>query len=98
MYAAQVGDNEEHPMTISEFGTPARPTSECAGAGDDSMLGSHSPRHVDGGGGGGDDGNQHELNNNDPSVLADRLVRGHGARFSTEFYTRGCHWFPRLLA
>jgi hypothetical protein len=22
----------------------------------------------------------------------------HGARFSTEIYTRGCHWFPRLLA
>jgi hypothetical protein len=24
--------------------------------------------------------------------------RVHGARFSTEMYTRGCHWFPRLLA
>jgi valyl-tRNA synthetase len=22
----------------------------------------------------------------------------HGARFSIEIYTRGCHWFPRLLA
>jgi hypothetical protein len=22
----------------------------------------------------------------------------YGARFSTEFFTRGCHWFPRLLA
>jgi hypothetical protein len=22
----------------------------------------------------------------------------HGARFSAEIYTRGCHWFPRLLA
>jgi ATP-dependent RNA helicase DHX36 len=22
----------------------------------------------------------------------------HGARFSTGIYTRGCHWFPRLLA
>ena len=22
----------------------------------------------------------------------------HGARFSTGFYTRGCHWFPRRLA
>ena len=22
----------------------------------------------------------------------------HGARFPTEIYTRGCHWFPRLLA
>jgi hypothetical protein len=21
----------------------------------------------------------------------------HGARFSAEIYTRGCHWFPRLL-
>jgi hypothetical protein len=21
----------------------------------------------------------------------------YGARFSTEVYTRGCHWFPRLL-
>jgi hypothetical protein len=21
----------------------------------------------------------------------------HGARFSTDIYTRGCHWFPRLL-
>jgi hypothetical protein len=24
--------------------------------------------------------------------------RGHGARFSTEIHTRGCKWFPRLLA
>jgi hypothetical protein len=24
--------------------------------------------------------------------------RVHGARFSTEIYTRGCHWFPRLFA
>jgi acyl-CoA reductase-like NAD-dependent aldehyde dehydrogenase len=23
---------------------------------------------------------------------------GYGARFSTEIYTRGCHWFSRLLA
>ena len=23
---------------------------------------------------------------------------GYGARFSTEVYTRGCHWFPRLCA
>jgi hypothetical protein len=22
----------------------------------------------------------------------------YGALFSTEIYTRGCHWFPRLLA
>jgi hypothetical protein len=22
----------------------------------------------------------------------------HGARFSTEIYTRGCHWFPRLCS
>jgi hypothetical protein len=21
----------------------------------------------------------------------------YGARFSTEIYTRGCHWFPRLF-
>jgi hypothetical protein len=26
------------------------------------------------------------------------LLVAHGARFSTEIYTRGCHWFPRLLA
>jgi hypothetical protein len=25
-------------------------------------------------------------------------IYGYGARFSTEIYTRGCHWFPRLLA
>jgi hypothetical protein len=25
-------------------------------------------------------------------------TRGYGARFPTEIYTRGCHWFPRLLA
>jgi hypothetical protein len=24
--------------------------------------------------------------------------RWHGARFSTEIYTRGCHWFPRLCS
>jgi hypothetical protein len=22
----------------------------------------------------------------------------HGARFSTEIYTRGCHWIPRMIA
>ena len=26
------------------------------------------------------------------------LGLGYGACFSTENYTRGCHWFPRLLA
>jgi hypothetical protein len=29
----------------------------------------------------------------DPSAF----LLGHGARFSTEIYTRACHWFPRLL-
>jgi hypothetical protein len=24
--------------------------------------------------------------------------RGHGARFSAEIYTRGCHWIPRMFA
>jgi hypothetical protein len=25
-------------------------------------------------------------------------ITGYGARFSTEVYTRGCHWFPRMFA
>jgi hypothetical protein len=28
----------------------------------------------------------------------DRMQLLHGARFSAEIYTRGCHWIPRLLA
>jgi hypothetical protein len=33
----------------------------------------------------------------DWSLLTEAL-RAHGARFSTEIYTQGCHWFPHLLA
>jgi hypothetical protein len=32
----------------------------------------------------------------DPNLGADCI--GHGARFPTEIYTRGCHWSPRQLA
>jgi large subunit ribosomal protein L20 len=27
-----------------------------------------------------------------------KALATHGARFSTEIYTRGCHWIPRLFA
>jgi acid ceramidase len=26
------------------------------------------------------------------------FIGAHGARFSTEIYTRGCHWIPRMFA
>jgi hypothetical protein len=29
---------------------------------------------------------------------AERKEAVYGAHFSAEIYTRGCHWFPRLLA
>jgi hypothetical protein len=33
------------------------------------------------------------------AVLSEKLYCGlYGARFLAEIYTRGCHWFPRLLA
>jgi hypothetical protein len=32
------------------------------------------------------------------SLSLDDGLKGYGARFSTELYTRGCHWFLRLLA
>jgi hypothetical protein len=32
----------------------------------------------------------------DPSARGAHVM--HGARFPTEIYTRGCHWFPRLFA
>jgi hypothetical protein len=33
-------------------------------------------------------------------INLDSMVDFHlfGARFSTDIYTRGCHWFPRLFA
>jgi hypothetical protein len=35
-----------------------------------------------------------------PSAVSTKLagMMRHGARFSAEIYTRGCHWIPRLLA
>jgi hypothetical protein len=36
--------------------------------------------------------------NNHIDVLAMALNEGHGARFPTEIYTRGCHWIPRMFA
>jgi hypothetical protein len=27
-----------------------------------------------------------------------RVAEGYGVRFSTEIYTRGCHWIPRMFA
>jgi hypothetical protein len=35
-------------------------------------------------------------NADDPTTV--HVLNTHGARFSTEIYTRGCHWFPHLLA
>jgi hypothetical protein len=32
------------------------------------------------------------------SALMTAAQEGHGARFQTEFCTRGCHWIPRLFA
>jgi hypothetical protein len=36
------------------------------------------------------------VNSNDDEGLV--VGNWHGARFSTEMDTRGCYWFPRLLA
>jgi hypothetical protein len=33
-----------------------------------------------------------------PERLQGALTDLHGARFSTEIYTRGCHWIPRMFA
>jgi nardilysin len=31
-------------------------------------------------------------------LLSGLVGGGHGARFPTEIYTRGCHWIPRMFA
>jgi hypothetical protein len=33
-----------------------------------------------------------------PFIFGDIPQAGHGARFSAEIYTRGCHWIPRMFA
>jgi arylsulfatase A-like enzyme len=49
-------------------------------------------------------GSQQAIVDNDWKILTAPSVGqcdpqpGYGARFSTEIYTGGCHWFPRLLA